>query len=196
MADAPRIRVHSLLAQSEVNGPGQRAVVHFQGCDLNCQGCFNPETHGVESGLMWSAAELAAHVAGSAIDGVTVSGGEPFQQLDGLIALCLALRERGVDSILVFTGYALAEIEALPRGAEALAQIDVLVAGRFDATQTQAASILSSANQQLKLLSTRHSMDEFSEGGEVEIVIAPDGTVTLTGFPSAGLRRSVRKMGQ
>jgi anaerobic ribonucleoside-triphosphate reductase activating protein len=145
---------------------------------------------------MWPAAELAAHVGESAIDGVTISGGEPFQQLDGLIAFCAALRERGVDSILVFTGYAVAEIEAFARGAEALALIDVLVAGRYVATQAQSASILSSGNQQLKLLSTRHSRDEFTAGGEVEIAIAPDGTVTLTGFPSAGLRRAVRNMGQ
>jgi anaerobic ribonucleoside-triphosphate reductase activating protein len=28
--------------ESAVNGPGRRAVVWVQGCDLHCQGCFNP----------------------------------------------------------------------------------------------------------------------------------------------------------
>ena len=38
--------VHSTLPRSTVNGPGERAVVWFQGCDLRCPGCWNPSTTG------------------------------------------------------------------------------------------------------------------------------------------------------
>ena len=37
--------VHSMLPRSVVNGPGERAVIWFQGCDLRCRGCFNPASH-------------------------------------------------------------------------------------------------------------------------------------------------------
>ena len=37
--------IHSMLPRSAVNGPGERAVVWFQGCDLHCRGCFNPASH-------------------------------------------------------------------------------------------------------------------------------------------------------
>jgi len=37
--------IHSMLLRSGVNGPGERAVVWFQGCDLHCRGCFNPASH-------------------------------------------------------------------------------------------------------------------------------------------------------
>ena len=37
--------VHSMLPRSAVNGPGERVVVWFQGCDLRCPGCWNPSSH-------------------------------------------------------------------------------------------------------------------------------------------------------
>jgi len=40
--------VHSMLPRSTANGPGERAVVWFQGCDLRCSGCWNPRTHGFD----------------------------------------------------------------------------------------------------------------------------------------------------
>jgi pyruvate-formate lyase-activating enzyme len=37
--------IHGFVAHSRVNGPGMRAVVYFQGCNLGCAGCWNPGTH-------------------------------------------------------------------------------------------------------------------------------------------------------
>ena len=38
--------IHGFMAHSRVNnGPGVRAVVYFQGCNLGCAGCWNPSTH-------------------------------------------------------------------------------------------------------------------------------------------------------
>ena len=37
--------IHNKVSQSEANGPGNRTVVWFQGCNLKCSGCWNPETH-------------------------------------------------------------------------------------------------------------------------------------------------------
>ena len=32
--------IHGFVAHSRVNGPGMRAVVYFQGCNLGCAGCW------------------------------------------------------------------------------------------------------------------------------------------------------------
>jgi pyruvate-formate lyase-activating enzyme len=68
-------------------------------------------------------------------DGVSILGGEPFQQPEGLLALVRALRARGCDHILCYSGYT---HRALRRRGErrhtmdaVLAEIDMLVDGPF-----------------------------------------------------------------
>jgi len=46
-----RLRVHSMLETSRVNGPGRRAVIWLQGCSLGCKKCWNPATHLSDGGL-------------------------------------------------------------------------------------------------------------------------------------------------
>ena len=189
------LRVLGFQKSSKVNGPGDRAVLHLQGCTLACKGCFNPESHPHTGGDVREVDELAQALADAATDGVTISGGEPFQQLPGLVELLEALCVRGVDSIVVFTGYTLAELQSLDGASAALDCIDLLIAGRYDATQHINDSVLASANQQLHALTSAHTPEEVGElVGEVEITISSDGNVTMTGFPPPELRRAVKRM--
>jgi anaerobic ribonucleoside-triphosphate reductase activating protein len=193
-ADCP-VRVHGITHHSRVNGPGERAVVHFQGCSLGCSGCFNPLTHTTVGGRLWSAADLADELTSRRPDGVTISGGEPFEQPDAFAALTDELRKRDVNSIVVFSGYTLAEIRKMPRFEAELPSIDVLIAGRFDGTKLSELALLASANQKLHLLTDAHSPAEFAaQGAEVEITIAPDGRISMTGFPSGKLRGAVQRL--
>ncbi len=68
---------------------GVRAVIWFQGCTIGCPGCFNPETHSPGGGRETEVEELVGKIVGlgGSIDGVSISGGEPFQQPEGLLAL-------------------------------------------------------------------------------------------------------------
>ena len=122
------VHVHAITADTEVNGPGRRAMLHLQGCTLGCPACFNPKTHPAGGGTTMTVEQVADALLASAPDGVTISGGEPFQQAPALAMVIRELSERGVDSILVFTGYDLEELEGM--GAD-LEGIDVLVAGPF-----------------------------------------------------------------
>ena len=187
--------IASILAHSRVNGPGDRSVVHFQGCSLGCGGCFNPQTHSFDGGEATDVVVLAQELAETAVDGVTISGGEPFQQPEALLGLVRALRALDIDSILIFSGFDYEEIVQQPSGAEILEHIDVLVAGRFEATQPSNGTILASTNQRAHFLSERHTVDELNLGGNLEITIAPDGVVHLTGFPPPDVRRLVRRLG-
>ena len=100
------IRIHEYLRGSCANGPGTRTVVWFQGCTLNCHGCFNPRTHDPEGGKLITSDELCGQLLspGAPCDGITVSGGEPFQQPEGLLALLKSLRERNAPPVLVLYG--------------------------------------------------------------------------------------------
>lgn len=180
-----RLRVHAVEARSRANGPGSRFVVWVQGCTLGCPGCFNPGTHAL-GGREIAIDELAAQMAGA--DGLTVSGGEPLQQAEAVAALLDAARRAGM-STLVFSGYTLDEIRALPGGPEVLARLDVLIDGRYVAGERLATGLRGSANQRIQLLTSRHTLAEVEATPVAEVRISPTGDVVLTGVNPLKLRR-------
>jgi anaerobic ribonucleoside-triphosphate reductase activating protein len=182
--------------RSRANGPGVRTVVWFQGCTLGCVGCFNPATHAVEPtqatpgpGSVDLDAILAslAGATASGIDGLTLSGGEPMQQIDAAIALLAAARLAGL-STLVFSGYTIEEIQALPRGGEALALLDVLIDGRYRSELRLGQGLRGSSNQRVHLLSNRYTSSDIDEAPLGEVRIAPNGEVILTGVTPLRLK--------
>ena len=177
------LRLHAFEPASRANGPGLRAVVWFQGCTLGCPGCFNPATHDLRGGSESDTVCLAAEILASApqIDGISISGGEPFQQPDALLDLLTRLARSGL-SRLVFTGYTLDEIHRCRLGPEILRHLDVLIAGRYDASQRVAKGLLGSSNQQIHLLTGRHNLAELAAAPPRELILHRDGTVTGSGI--------------
>jgi anaerobic ribonucleoside-triphosphate reductase activating protein len=180
-----KLRVHAVESRSRANGPGSRFVVWVQGCTLGCPGCFNPGTHAA-GGREIAIDELAAQMAGA--DGLTVSGGEPLQQAEGVAVLLDAARTLGM-STLAFSGYALDEIRALPGGPQVLARLDVLVDGRYVAGERLASGLRGSANQRIHLLTSRHTLAEVEATPVAEVRIAHTGEVVLTGVNPLKLRK-------
>lgn len=178
------LRLHALLPRSRANGPGERAVVWFQGCALACPGCFNPGTHDFGAGRVETVGDVLDRLApGRPLDGLTVSGGEPFAQPAALRALLAAFRRRTGLTTLVFSGYSLREIERMESGPAILADIDLLVAGRFAIKRRQhGRPLLGSANQRLHHLSGRIVAGELRQVAEAELVIDPQGRIVVTGI--------------
>jgi anaerobic ribonucleoside-triphosphate reductase activating protein len=157
-----------------------RFVVWLQGCSLGCPGCFNPATHDAAAGREVTVESLAAQMAAARVDGLTLSGGEPMQQPAAAIALLDAARALGL-STLIFSGYALDELRELPGGAEVLARLDVLIDGRYVAGDRLGAGLRGSTNQQVHLLTARHTLAEIEATPVAEVRIGPTGEVVLTG---------------
>jgi anaerobic ribonucleoside-triphosphate reductase activating protein len=179
------MRVHAVEPRSRANGPGRRFVVWFQGCTLGCAGCFNPGTHAT-GGRETAVAELVAQIPRD-VEGVSLSGGEPLQQPEAAAELLAAARRLGL-STLVFSGYTLDEIRALPGGPAVLAQLDVLVDGRYVAGQRLATGLRGSANQRIQLLTDRYTLADVEATPVAEIRIAPGGDVVLTGVNPLKMR--------
>lgn len=178
------VRVHARELRSRANGPGVRAVIWFQGCTLGCAGCFNPGTHASVGGELRSTdallAEVAAARATGSISGLTLSGGEPMQQAPAALELLLGARRLGL-STLMFSGYTRAELLAQALGPAVLAHLDVLVDGRYVAGDRLGDGLRGSANQQLHVLTRRHTLAEVEATPTAEVRIAPDGSLVLTG---------------
>jgi anaerobic ribonucleoside-triphosphate reductase activating protein len=163
--------------------------VWLQGCTLGCSGCFNPATHDGSGGRDIAIADLAAQLASTAdIEGLSLSGGEPLQQPRAAAALLDAARALGL-STLAFSGYTLDEIRALPDGDAVLARLDVLIDGRYVASERLARGLRGSTNQRVWLLTERYTLADIEATPTGEVRIARDGSVVLTGVEPLKLRR-------
>lgn len=179
------LRLHSFLPRSRANGPGWRSVVWVQGCSLGCPGCFNPETHGREEvGETLEVEEMMRRVLMAKTEGLTISGGEPLQQADAVVALLEEAKAAGLSTLL-FTGLAWEEVQRHSLASRILRCVDVLMAGRYVAEQRVAHGLLGSSNKTIHLLSSRHTTEEIAATPEAEVVILPDGSVVFSGIRPA-----------
>ena len=181
---ADSIRIHHFEPISRVNGPGARAVVWVQGCTLACPGCYNPNTHARNAGKVVPVATIINQVRSiqASIQGITISGGEPLQQLSPLMSLLSALRTETQLSSLVFTGFSWQEIQNFPQAGQLLSLMDVLIAGRYQQDQRQASGLLGSRNKTVHFLSDRYTMRDLLAVPEAEVLIQPDGSLSITGI--------------
>jgi anaerobic ribonucleoside-triphosphate reductase activating protein len=153
-------------------GPGARTVIWFSGCHRRCPLCANPELWAFDHSLDLSVEEVAelivaAHDGG--IDGFTITGGEPFDQPEGLAALLAFLRGISED-ILVYTGYTLAELKATENRAvfDALSGVAVLIDGPYRDEENNGLPLRGSGNQQVHVFDKRY--DE-----RYRAALSPDG---------------------
>ena len=128
-----RISLSGVTGDSIVDGPGLRLTIFTQGCLHHCPGCHNPQTHDPDGGS-WADTEdiLAAAAENPLLDGITLSGGDPFLQPIPCLALAEGAHKIGLN-VWTYTGYTW---EALleENDAEKLAllkETDVLVDGPF-----------------------------------------------------------------
>lgn len=132
---APFLRVLRIYHHSVIEGPGRRSVLQTAGCERRCPGCYVPETHDVNSGIEISVPKITARLLsteGAPRDGVTILGGEPFQQPAGLLTLLQSLKAQG-QHIVLYTGFTLEELSLRQNSqtAQILALTDILIDGPF-----------------------------------------------------------------
>ena len=177
------VSVHKILKGSRANGPGIRNVVWFQGCTLQCPGCFNPDTHDPASSHKISVTDLCSSLLEPKCDGVTISGGEPFQQPEALFQLLTSLRKNNIQSILLFSGYPYDVLRTASFSKTSLPLIDVLICGPYRKDLPPAYDrFCSSSNQELILLSDRYTTEDFCDLPLSEIIITPEGETVMSGI--------------
>ena len=127
------MRLSGIVEESIVDGPGLRYVLFTQGCPHHCKGCHNPQTHSFEGGFLLSAeAALVQLQENPLLSGITLSGGEPFEQAEALCALAEGAKALG-KSVMAYTGYVFEDLLARndPWTNRLLELTDVLVDGPY-----------------------------------------------------------------
>jgi anaerobic ribonucleoside-triphosphate reductase activating protein len=179
-----QLRLHAFIPSSRANGPGRRAVLWTQGCSLGCPGCFNPETHSLEGGDVVSVDSLFMRIVelSDAIEGITISGGEPLQQWRPVTALLERIRHETTLSSILFTGYRWDELQRMPCFELLVASVDLVIAGRYNAAQRLARGLVGSANKTLHFLTKRYRASDLAKVPDGELLITNDGTVLSSGI--------------
>ena len=127
-----RFRLAGVVNDSIVDGPGLRLAVFAQGCPHHCPECHNPQSHDFDGGEWGDTAEILRIAEDNCLlDGITLTGGEPFCQPEACAELARGAHELGLN-VGVYTGYL---FENLLNGTDAqrelLKNADVLVDGPF-----------------------------------------------------------------
>lgn len=119
---------------SVVDGPGVRSVVQVAGCSIRCSGCYVPETHNGLNGRRVPISSIVSELLRekSNSDGVTILGGEPFDQAQAVAELVARLKFHGI-SITVYSGYTIDTLiqRNVPSIHYILTHIDLLIDGPF-----------------------------------------------------------------
>lgn len=125
------MRIAGLVQDSIVDGVGIRFTVFVQGCGHHCPGCHNPQTHDPLGGREMSVEEIVTEMRSNPLtDGLTLSGGEPFDQPEGCLALAEAARAEGLN-VWAYSGYRYEQLLADEKKAALLRAVDVLIDGPF-----------------------------------------------------------------
>lgn len=137
-------------------GPGLRYVIWTQGCLKHCQGCLTPESRIIKNDKQVLVEDLAKDVISREyIDGITISGGEPFLQSAPLTRfLNLVLKQRPELTVIVFTGYQIEDLKE--EDAKSLInKLDLLIDGSYMESLNDDKGLRGSSNQRFHYITSR-----------------------------------------
>jgi anaerobic ribonucleoside-triphosphate reductase activating protein len=173
-------------------GPGRRIGIWFQGCSIRCPGCISLDTWAIDRG--WTTVHAVLECLGewaTDADGVTVSGGEPFDQPEALKELLVGLRarmRRDAD-ILIYSGYRHEKLKPMLDGLIGL--YDAMITEPYEVSSPQTLVLRGSDNQRL-LFGTDLGHRRFAAferrrndaDRRLDIMFDDDGTAWLAGIPA------------
>ena len=169
-----KFRCAGLTPESIVDGPGLRFTVWTQGCLHKCEGCHNPQTHDMAGGFEADVDEVFAQIVSDPLlDGVTLSGGDPFYQAKPMAELAGKIRRfDGFRlNVIAYTGFTYEELIKLADDEngylDLLKECDYLIDGRF---------VLAERSLELKFRGSRNQrfIDVQRSLAEGKVIALPD----------------------
>ena len=178
------LRLYMIVPCSEVLGPNKRFILWVQGCQKRCKGCIAKDSWALDGGELVEVDAIVRQILRQEnIEGITISGGEPFLQQDALCELIRKVREHKDVGVIIYTGMKYSEIEntALAHSA------DIIIDGEYVEELNDNKSLRGSSNQNVLCLTERYEniVSEYygRNGRKIELILA-DGVTKMIGIPS------------
>lgn len=183
------VRIHNLIKSTKVLGPGNRAAIWFQGCMRNCPGCMSPDSRTLTAGTVIPVEKLVKFFLSlNDIEGITISGGEPFLQIDALYALVKSIKKNSNLSVIIYTGFTLNELQKMDNEEvnELLNKmVDILIDGEYVDELNDGVALRGSSNQKVNFLSDRYKncADMYSSKNRNAEIMISDKELFFVGIP-------------
>jgi len=138
--DSQSIWLYRIYHNSVVDGPGRRSVIQVAGCSIRCPGCYVPETHDRSNGTKVSISYIVSEILKKKenCDGVTILGGEPFDQPAAVAEVIWRLKNLGLH-VVVYSGNTIETLIAKKDKNidHILTHIDLLIDGEYISKLTE-----------------------------------------------------------
>lgn len=184
------LNIYHICEESISLGPGVRFVIWVQGCMQRCKGCISPSSRSFDINQLLLVEDLAQRIIDNKnIQGITISGGEPFLQATNLSKLLKLVKAKRPDlNVLVYSGYVIEQLET-EKAKIFLSFIDLLIDGPYVDKLKTNKGLRGSTNQRLHFLTD--SLVEYEEkllnGERNNEVFIKDGSVRIVGLPREGI---------
>lgn len=181
---------HSL---TEALGPFKRYALWVQGCNKRCRGCISPDAQPLAGGTVIDVADLAAEILSvPEIEGITISGGEPFLQQDALVELVDLLKSKRDLGLIIYTGMHYSEIEDAPLAH----RCDLIIDGEYIEELNDDMSLRGSSNQNAICLSNRYEQyvqQYFGYPGRKVEFVVNNRQINMVGIPAKQLLAEIER---
>ena len=178
-------KTYSYEENEHLYGPGKRLLLFTQGCSLHCKGCVNQHLWEFDAGKNITAQEILELCAD--IEGITLHGGEPLDQSDGVLEIIRLLKAAG-KTVILFTGYQYKEL-SLPSQRMAWRAADLVISGRYvEEKRSIYLQFRGSTNQRVYSHQGKYKNYQIKDGKSVAVIrLNEDGEMQSRGFRSQEL---------
>ena len=174
--------------KSNALGPGSRSILWVRGCERHCKGCISPYWWSKQPEKLVTTLDLANRllIHNAEVEGLTISGGEPFLQAEALAQLLQIARSKREFNTIIYSGYTLEGLfqSGIPGVEALLAEVDILIDGEFRVDLPANDGIRGSLNQVVHFLTDRIEPGTFYAKRNPLELHAKDGNAFMIGVPT------------
>lgn len=187
-----KLFLHNIVKETSVLGRGKRYTLWLQGCKQNCKGCFSPETQPLnKNGYDYPLENIIDDIKkNSSLDGLTITGGEPFLQAENLFTLILQLKEINPKlNYIIYSGYSYNYLlnSKDKNIRNLLDSVDLLIDGNYDENLNDNIPLIGSSNQRVNIFTNSgFELAEYMQSlkiREIEFVITQENYFSIVGIP-------------
>jgi len=176
------------VKSTEALGPFVRFGLWVQGCHKNCLGCISADSRPIDGGYDVDVVTLAKEILNCAdIEGLSISGGEPFLQSKELAELLRVVKSEKNLGVIIYTGMNYEDV----KNEQLLNYCDILIDGEYIETLNDGLSLKGSSNQKVIMLTSRYAelADIYGvKGRKIELHFMND-KVTMVGIPDTNSQK-------